>query len=127
MAKLENTTVKKPKGKKRKHTNTETEDEVANKSVIVEANVEEDEPMQTNTETEQGMNGMLNVIFILNLIIYIMFSYQQLQRRLKNVRIKRKETFRKNAANHNKMRQTMSQPMKTTRWLMICMNPHWRS
>ncbi|XP_023297221.2 uncharacterized protein C7orf50 homolog isoform X1 [Lucilia cuprina] len=56
MAKLETSTVKKPKGKKRKHTNTETEDEVANKSVIVEASNEVDEAMQINTETEQAVS-----------------------------------------------------------------------
>lgn len=57
MAKLEAVTAKKSKGKKRKHVNNETEDEVANKSVIVESNnVEEDEPMQTTqTENEQGL------------------------------------------------------------------------
>ncbi|KAM7358529.1 uncharacterized protein ACRADG_003469 isoform 2-T2 [Cochliomyia hominivorax] len=54
MAKLQASSAKKLKGKKRKHVNNGTEDEVANKSVIVESNkIEEDEPMQTNIESEQ--------------------------------------------------------------------------
>lgn len=54
MAKLENSSAKKGKGKKRKHNSTGTEDEVANKSVIVEAHAQSIEPMQMSTETEHG-------------------------------------------------------------------------
>lgn len=48
MAKIENTTVKKSKAKKRKHSNNQgDEDEIANKSLIVEAHVEEEKPAET--------------------------------------------------------------------------------
>lgn len=68
MAKLETETVKKAKGKKRKHNNAENEDEIANKSVIVERHDEQDEPVQTNSspEVEQRKNNFS--VYLINTI-----------------------------------------------------------
>lgn len=55
MAKLEVQNIKKQKAKKRKHSCTGHEDEVADKSVIVEdATHLEQEPESTSKTTEQG-------------------------------------------------------------------------
>ncbi|GBP11050.1 hypothetical protein EVAR_74054_1 [Eumeta japonica] len=41
---------------KRKHNSARAEDEVADKSVIVEEQIECNDPMEINTETEKGIN-----------------------------------------------------------------------
>lgn len=70
MAKLETEPVKKAKGKKRKHNNAENEDEIANKSVIVERHDEQQQPMHTKStpETDQGENNFS--IYLINTICF---------------------------------------------------------